>query len=255
MRASVTRLQLYPPNPLLASTRPSRPTTTISSSVGAPARTRAAVAPCAVGDQRRQVEAGRGGELEGVQPAVGAGDRLRRAPAAPPAAATRSASAARSTAPRFEWRSSMPSASLVIFAGPPAMVTRATGWARRYFSSAADEIAHVDQRMVGQAVAGADGGLGRVAGRRADMGAAARARDVDAAMDRMDPGRAGIGHDDAGRAEDRQAADDAEPAVGGALGDLLAAGDRDLDHRRRRRRRAARRPRRDWRGSSRAAPD
>ena len=29
-------------------------------------------------------------------------------------------------------------------------------------------------------------------------------------MDRVDPGRARIGHDDAGRAEDRQAADDAE---------------------------------------------
>ena len=73
--------------------------------------------------------------------------------------------------------------------------------------------------------------LGGFAGRRADVSAAARARDVDAAVDRMDPGRARIGHDDAGRAEDREAADDAEAPVGGALGDLLAAGDRDLDNR------------------------
>ena len=35
------------------------------------------------------------------------------------------------------------------------------------------------------------------------------ARDVDAAMDRGDPGGAGKGHDDAGRAENRQAADNA----------------------------------------------
>ena len=55
------------------------------------------------------------------------------------------------------------------------------------------------------------------------------ARDVDAAMDRMDPGRAGIGHDDAGGAEDRQSADDAEPPVEGLCGQRLAAGNGDLD--------------------------
>ena len=48
-------------------------------------------------------------------------------------------------------------------------------------------------------------------------------------MDRVDPGRAGIGNDDAGGAEDRQPADDAEPRIHGALGERLAAGDRDLD--------------------------
>ena len=36
---------------------------------------------------------------------------------------------------------------------PPAMVTRGTGCWRRYFEHAADEIAHVDQRHLGQAVA------------------------------------------------------------------------------------------------------
>ena len=117
----------------------------------------------------------------------------------------------------------MPSASFVIFAGPPAMVTRATGCARRYFEQRAGEIAHLDQRMIGQPMQRADRGLGGFARRRADMRASARAGDVDAAVDRVDPGRAGIGHHDAGRAEDRQAADDAEPAVGGALGEFFAA--------------------------------
>ena len=55
------------------------------------------------------------------------------------------------------------------------------------------------------------------------------AGDVDAAMDRVDPGRAGIGHDDAGGAEDRQSADDAEPPVQGLGGERLAAGNGDLD--------------------------
>ena len=57
------------------------------------------------------------------------------------------------------------------------------------------------------------------------------AGDVDAALDRMDPGRAGIGHDDPGGAEDRQPADDAEPRVHGLFGEALAAGDRDRDQR------------------------
>ena len=50
-------------------------------------------------------------------------------------------------------------------------------------------------------------------------------------MDRVDPGRAGIRHDDAGGAEDRQAADDAETTVQRPLGDLFAAGDRQFDDR------------------------
>ena len=43
------------------------------------------------------------------------------------------------------------------------------------------------------------------------------------------PGRAGIRHHDAGGAEDRQAADDAEPAVERLGGQPLAVLDRDLD--------------------------
>ena len=45
----------------------------------------------------------------------------------------------------------------------------------------------------------------------------------------MDPGRARIGHDDAGGAEDRQAADDAEPAVERLRRERFAAGNGDLD--------------------------
>ncbi len=83
--------------------------------------------------------------------------------------------------------------------------------AAQIFQHAADEIAHVDQRDLGQAVQLLHRRFGRRAGRAGDMGEAGGARHVDAAMDRVDPGRAGIGHDDAGGAEDRQAADDAEP--------------------------------------------
>ncbi len=58
------------------------------------------------------------------------------APATCPAtsAGAQPASAAMSTLPRFECRSSRPCASLVIFATPPATVTRGTGRCRRYFS-------------------------------------------------------------------------------------------------------------------------
>ena len=90
---------------------------------------------------------------------------------------------------------------------------------------------------------------------RADVVASTGARDIDAAVDRVDPGRARIGDDDSGRAEDRQAAEDAKPSVGGALGDLLTAGNGDFDDRVDARRQASRRLPRDWRGSSRAARD
>ena len=101
--------------------------------------------------------------------------------------------------------------------------------AAEIFERAADEVAHVDQRELGQAVERLHRALRGRAGGRGDMGHAGGARDVDAAMDRVDPGRAGIGDHDAGGAEDREAADDAEPAVGGAPRQDLAAGDRDRD--------------------------
>ena len=79
--------------------------------------------------------------------------RIRaRSAALAPAASASPASAARSTAPRLECRSSRPCASLVILATPPAMVTRGTGWAADIFEHAADEVAHVDQRGLGQVI-------------------------------------------------------------------------------------------------------
>jgi cobalt-precorrin-5B (C1)-methyltransferase len=56
-----------------------------------------------------------------------------------------------------------------------------------------------------------------------------RAGDVDAAMDGMDPGRAGERHDHARRAEDREPADNAEAGVPGLACQRLPAGNGDLD--------------------------
>jgi hypothetical protein len=55
--------------------------------------------------------------------------------AASAASATSAPSAPKSASPRLECRSSRPWASFVIFATPPASVSRGTGWRRRYFSS------------------------------------------------------------------------------------------------------------------------
>ena len=103
------------------------------------------------------------------------------------------------------------------------------GMRAQIFQHAADEIAHVDQRGLGQVVQFLDCGLGCRAGRAGDLREARGASDIDAAMDRMDPSRAGIGHDDAGGAEDRQSADDAEPSVEGLGRERFAAGNGDLD--------------------------
>ena len=81
------------------------------------------------------------------------------------------------------------------------------------FQHAADEIAHVDQRDLLQVMQLLHRRFGSSAGRAGDMGEACGAGDIDAAMDRVDPGRAGIGNDDPCRAEDREPADDAEAAV------------------------------------------
>jgi hypothetical protein len=64
---------------------------------------------------------------------VGRGDARGKRGGAAGACAQKFASA-RSTSPRLECRSSRPCASLVILATPPAMVTRGTGWRRRYLS-------------------------------------------------------------------------------------------------------------------------
>jgi hypothetical protein len=90
----------------------------------------------------------------------------------------------------------------------------------------ADEVAHVDQRDVRHAVERLDAALRGRAGDHRHVVDLGRPGDIDAAMDRVDPGGARVGHDDAGRAEDRQAPDDAEPSVGGARREYLAARDR-----------------------------
>ena len=64
------------------------------------------------------------------------------------------------------------------------------------FQCAADEIAHVDQGVLGQTVKALHGALRGRAGRRGDVVEAGGARDIDPAVDRVDPGGAGIGNDD-----------------------------------------------------------
>ena len=102
--------------------------------------------------------------------------------------------------------------------------------AAQIFEHAPDEVAHVDQCHVGQIIERAHGGVGVGAGGGGDVRKSGGARHVDALMDRGDPGRARIRHHDAGGAEDRQAADDAEPRVERlrrkplAVDELVAAG-------------------------------
>ena len=97
------------------------------------------------------------------------------------------------------------------------------------FQRAADEIAHLDQRLLGQPVETLHGALRGRAGRGGDMVDPGGAGHIDAAVDRVDPRRAGIRHDNAGRPQHRQPADDAEPRVHRLFGETLAARDRDRD--------------------------
>ena len=97
------------------------------------------------------------------------------------------------------------------------------------FEQPAGEVSHVEERDVGERVARSHGLLRCVAGRARHMLEPGGARDVDAAVDRMNPCRAGEGHDDAGRAEDGKPADDAEARVPGFCGERLAAGNGDFD--------------------------
>ena len=100
------------------------------------------------------------------------------------------------------------------------------------FQHAADEVAHFEQSCLGKAVQGADGLLGIIAGAAGHMGEACSACHVDAAMDGMDPGGAGIGDDNSGGAKDGEPAHDAKTAVQRARGQSLAVGygnfDRDV---------------------------
>jgi hypothetical protein len=147
----------------------------------------------------------------------------------PPAASASAASAARSTVPRFECRSSMPCASFVILATPPAMTAPARqDGGVRYLSMPPTKspisISAVSGRAWSFCTAASE-----LAPVEPAMGEAGGAGDTMPRWIEWDPGRAGIRHDDAGGAEDRQAADDAEPAVERLGGERCAAGDRDLD--------------------------
>ncbi len=96
------------------------------------------------------------------------------------------------------------------------------------FQHAADEIAHLDQGGFLQPVQLLHRQFGVAPGGAGDVVQADGAGDVYAAMDAVDPGGAGKRNDDAGGAEDRQAADDAEARVQRALRQGLAIGDGDF---------------------------
>ena len=58
---------------------------------------------------------------------------------------------------------------------------------------------------------------------------AARASDVDTALDGVDPGRAGIRNDDPGRSQDRKSANNAKTRIERPGGERFAAGDGEFD--------------------------
>ncbi len=97
------------------------------------------------------------------------------------------------------------------------------------FQHAAYKIAHLDQRDVRQSMQHLDRRFRSRAGRSGDMGKPGGAGDIDPAMNRVDPCGAGIGHDNPRGAQDREAADDAEPPVQRSLCDFFAAWNRDFD--------------------------
>ncbi len=147
----------------------------------------------------------------------------------PPALSASSARTARSTepAPRVEIEQAL--RELGHLADAAGNGDARDGMAPHIFEHAADEVAHVDQRGLGQAVQLLHRRFGGGARRAGDMGEASGAGDIDAAMDRVDPGRAGIGHDDSRRAEDREAADNAEASVERLGGKRLSTRNGDLD--------------------------
>ena len=167
-----------------------------------------------------------GGEIERVLAVLACGIASASARRRPPRA-TRSASQSRSTSPRRECRSRGPGRA------SPSCDAAGDGQARdrmaaQIFEHAADEIAHVDQRMLGQVMqprtaasevcrcaAAIWAGRRRARRRCRDGSSGSRPRRNTARRCRSCRGST--------------AADNAEPAVHGALGDLLAAGDGDLD--------------------------
>ena len=103
-------------------------------------------------------------------------------------------------------------------------------WMRpEIFQHPANEVAHVDERDIRQIVLMRNRRLGSRACCARDVCESSGTRDVDAAMDGVNPGRAGIRYDDPRSAEDRKAADHPKARVQRPLRDLLPAGNGDFD--------------------------
>ena len=81
------------------------------------------------------------------------------------------------------------------------------------FQHAACEIAHINQRHIGQRMKFLDRFFGRVAGRACNMRDAFRARDINAAMNGSDPRRAGEGNNNTGCSQNRQATNNSQTRI------------------------------------------
>ena len=101
--------------------------------------------------------------------------------------------------------------------------------AAQVLEQAAREVPHVEHRGIRQVVQRLDRALGGRAGAARNVRVAGRNRHVDAAMNGVDPGRAGVGNHHAGGAQNRNPADDSQPRVPGLSRQPLAVGDRNLD--------------------------
>ena len=156
---------------------------------------------------------------EGLRGGVGARAMRARSAALAPAASASPASAARSTAPRLECRSSRPCAEL-------GHLGDAAGDGDARHRMARADISACRRRNrpcrsapspAGRAAAAPPPPRSRRSRRRHGASPAARATSMPRWIE-CDPGGAGIRDHDPGGAQDRQAADDAEPAVQRALG-------------------------------------
>ncbi len=113
---------------------------------------------------------------------------------------TRSASDSGETCERPECRSRWPSASLASLPMPPATVSRGTGWRRRYLSTAPAKSPMSSSASSGSPYSSATTRSLVLPGAAGDVLVTGGPGDVDAAADRVDPRRARVRDDDAGRA-------------------------------------------------------
>lgn len=93
------------------------------------------------------------------------------------------------------------------------------------FQHAADEITHLDQSGVRQAMKTLNGALGSAARRAGDVLKSAGECNVNPAMDGVNPSGAREGDDNAGRSEHGEATHDPQARIESFLGQFLAAGD------------------------------